>query len=820
MVKIKTATNAETPQKGERGAILTQKQYDLIVAFHRNGVVPSQIELEDAEIGDPNQSAYNKTGRFKSWARRMYLRLSDDTLIHKITGKKILPQEKFESVILAAHRGSQAGGSNSYNHHSTSATIRKMMKKYTFGKRSFGMSEETVRDVLMSCTTGSCALKKNPTKRNRARKKIVKDIQHVSAKARAMIVELQKSLPVVKPRMIVPKEAVTAPKTTATITRAVPLITTSDSCLKPTYPMVYTNNIFNRCRPSITATGVNPATTAFLPHPGVPPNFIGVPQLLPGLGSKMYLVPHTPGSNFMSLLQATAPQTQQLNPGANLPGHVISTTVLQPSVGQGYSVPDQALHTKSTKKGNVGKMSASKSKTDDRGSKLLKSLANKSKKKFDALKNTKTPELAKMLALPTLVKPATSEDNIANQSSTLHLPKPPVLQGPLNMMKSVVENVGSVVRNSSTLHTATQETADKKTITICVFPFPANSVSSNITSQASATVGFPVSITSLSSGSAKSAKSNITGKSFTGQVSYSSLANVDTTQSITAPVSSLKTDCKENTANISPRKVLSESSANTKKKLKAKLSSQRLSKGPKSPVIKDNFKIVSANTSENGDATLLIQNPDSQKSIKLDRARLLHLLKKEKSSKIKALLLRTLRRLKKTTINPLRSCLNMTNKEENIPEENFECKKEFDSGQELSAHASLFSELIPEDECSQQAEWNLKCISVLGEAINMYEPPLCSTFPNPLEKMEQCRVEIPFPDSGPLPQPHIWHHYEDILSQRHCFKRLLPVFKDMKLDIMRSAMKDQSAVERLKKKITYGESLINRFREYLGGFED
>ncbi|XP_069114781.1 uncharacterized protein [Argopecten irradians] len=788
MSKKTASTKADTPHKGERGAILTKKQYDLILAFHKDGIVPSRIVLDDAEIGDPNQSTYNRTVRFKSWARRMYFRLSDEALIHRITGKIILPQEKFESAIMAAHCGGQIPNSTCQIHHSTLATIKKMMKKYTFGKRSFGMSEETVRDVVKSCTTGSCALKKKMKSNQKRQKKLGKRTA-VSAEANAKILELQSSLPIVRPRISVSYETAPTPKT-ATITTPASLVTTSGS--KSRYPMVYTNNIFNHCPPAVTASA---STTAFLPHPGIPPNYIGVPQLPPGYTSRMYLVPHTPGSNFMSMLQATAPQTRQLNPGSNLPGHVLTSArsekqLSRPSTftlkGISSNTLDKAFGSNESKTGELGKMLTSKS--ENCGSVLLKSLASKSKgKKLDALKNTKTPELAKMLALPTLVKASTGK---VTDNDTDAVSEPAPIKGPLGIMKKVVENVDSIV---STLNPESHETADKKTITICVFPFPTKSESSTINSVSNATAQVPTTL----------------------QSSDSWLA-AEERKSISVPVRSLKAGL----VNRSPVKDTTESSANTKKKLKAKISAKRLLKGSKSPALKNKLKLASSSKIECDNASLLLQDPDTQKSIKLDKPRLLHLLKKEKSSEVRALLLRTLRRLKKSKINPICSCLTTTDKDESNPVE--KCQTDSDTDLKVSTHTDLpsVSELVPEDEFSQQAEWNRKCMSVLGETINMYDPLLCSTFPGPCENMEDFETDkFPFPDSGPLPQPHIWHNYEDISSQQHCFRRLLPVFQDMKLDIMRSVMRDHSATERLKKKIAYGESLIYQFRQYLGEFD-
>lgn len=499
----------------------------------------------------------------------------------------------------------------------------------------------------------------------------------------------KRNFPVVKPKKIASKTSQPA-TTTAPVSNAPGSV--GNVNLNPYYKTVNLD-VFNRCLPSSSTGGLNQATTTFIPHPVVPPNYFGVPQsslqYIPGLPPNVYLLPHNPTSiNFMSMLQATAPQTRQLNPGSNLPGHIVNPTSSLSLLQRGGI---QAEVTKSMS---------------------------------DSLKAVKNPELAKMLASPALLNASTvnTVDGSDVNASSVFLPPPPLL-GPHRKVETLVDTVES---NGVKGNSRNKKLGDEKTITICVYPFPTSSGVSSLTG------------------------------SITNQQTPTA---AESTRTNAAPVacqenSSLQEDMFVVENSGSPRRsAAANSSYNTKKKLKAKICSSR----------KDSSEFDSSEKiNEGGDAsTRLGRPPNSQKSIKLDKARLLHLLKKEKSPKVKALLIRTLRRLKK---RPQDSYLNLYHSNVgNDTEVQLKCQtvSVINSApvNVVLGNISPLPDNKSEDESSHLSEWNRKCVSVLGEKIDIHEHPMCSTFGDEiLEKdMEE---ELPFPESIPIPFPHIWHHYK------------------------------------------------------------
>lgn len=65
------------------------------------------------------------------------------------------------------------------------------------------------------------------------------------------------------------------------------------------------------------------------------------------------------------------------------------------------------------------------------------------------------------------------------------------------------------------------------------------------------------------------------------------------------------------------------------------------------------------------------------------------------------------------------------------------------------------------------------------------------------------------------PYPHIWYFYHEISQEKNIFSRMMIVMKDIRIDMMRSLMQELLAHDRLKRKITYMESLIKKNKVYL-----
>ncbi|XP_056012483.1 uncharacterized protein LOC130046669 isoform X2 [Ostrea edulis] len=129
-----------------RGGCLNQKQYDIIVRFLAHGHFPSKRDLLEAKFASQEETARPRPFRkFKSWIQRLLYRESENVLIHLPTGKVVVPKEKFVEIIIANHCDEYGGHLNAF------ATMKKIQKTYTFGRRNFGMSEEFVRGVVRNC---------------------------------------------------------------------------------------------------------------------------------------------------------------------------------------------------------------------------------------------------------------------------------------------------------------------------------------------------------------------------------------------------------------------------------------------------------------------------------------------------------------------------------------------------------------------------------------------------------------------------------------------------------------------------------------------
>lgn len=104
--------------KKDRGTTLTLEQYNLIVTFLRFGQKPSKKSLRNAGIfGTLNEGA--KSGgksspiaRFRSIAKRLQYRDSDNELVFTSNSKIVLPSSRFDEVIMQAHT---SGGKKHWN---------------------------------------------------------------------------------------------------------------------------------------------------------------------------------------------------------------------------------------------------------------------------------------------------------------------------------------------------------------------------------------------------------------------------------------------------------------------------------------------------------------------------------------------------------------------------------------------------------------------------------------------------------------------------------------------------------------------------------
>ncbi|XP_020894438.1 uncharacterized protein LOC110233484, partial [Exaiptasia diaphana] len=103
---------------------------------------PSGPELK--AIGFPKPiGGHTRRERFKHWAERMDCAYNPETgtdsLIHKRTGKIIIPLEEFENVIRGIHEN------NGEKHNDLKTTLSVIQDKYTIGGRAFGMNRGVVR---------------------------------------------------------------------------------------------------------------------------------------------------------------------------------------------------------------------------------------------------------------------------------------------------------------------------------------------------------------------------------------------------------------------------------------------------------------------------------------------------------------------------------------------------------------------------------------------------------------------------------------------------------------------------------------------------
>lgn len=79
-------------------------------------------------------------------------------LVHRDTGKIILPFEHFANAIILKHMS----GINS-NHLSLDATIKSVFESYSCGKENFGFDKDFIIEVVNSCPSTSCRYFKGPS---------------------------------------------------------------------------------------------------------------------------------------------------------------------------------------------------------------------------------------------------------------------------------------------------------------------------------------------------------------------------------------------------------------------------------------------------------------------------------------------------------------------------------------------------------------------------------------------------------------------------------------------------------------------------------
>lgn len=103
--------------------------------------------------------------RFLAWAKKMYVKVTlaangKDfqvvSLMSKKTNKIIAPLESFEHIILKMH---SCNGKSGRLHLPIQNTIMEIKRHYTFGRRDFGMSDDTVRRSVNKCDAMHCISK-------------------------------------------------------------------------------------------------------------------------------------------------------------------------------------------------------------------------------------------------------------------------------------------------------------------------------------------------------------------------------------------------------------------------------------------------------------------------------------------------------------------------------------------------------------------------------------------------------------------------------------------------------------------------------------
>ena len=102
---------------------------------------------------------------FTLWAKKMYVKVElakngKDfqvvSLMSKKSKREIAPIESFEHIIIKVHTNDGKPGDS---HLTVTSTIFTIKSQYTFGRRDFGMSEETVRSVIGRCEAEQCRAK-------------------------------------------------------------------------------------------------------------------------------------------------------------------------------------------------------------------------------------------------------------------------------------------------------------------------------------------------------------------------------------------------------------------------------------------------------------------------------------------------------------------------------------------------------------------------------------------------------------------------------------------------------------------------------------
>lgn len=101
--------------------------------------------------------------KFTAWARRMYVNINMKSeakafqvvsLNSKRSHKEIIPSESYKDVVMKVH--TQSGLPGQF-HLSTHLTIVAYKLLYTFGRRDFGISEQTLKRIVARCPIPNCA---------------------------------------------------------------------------------------------------------------------------------------------------------------------------------------------------------------------------------------------------------------------------------------------------------------------------------------------------------------------------------------------------------------------------------------------------------------------------------------------------------------------------------------------------------------------------------------------------------------------------------------------------------------------------------------
>ncbi|EDO33907.1 predicted protein [Nematostella vectensis] len=150
---------------------INRRLYDLLVKCVKSKkkcgsdevFYPSDEELKESGVFPRPRDGSSRSEKFKQWADRMDLKMDKvtkaDALVHKFTGKLIVPVEEFENIIMKVHVGENE------KHNDLRTTINLLIRNnYAMGNQHFGLNKAVIAYVVDSCQ--KCGLDSHTSNEN------------------------------------------------------------------------------------------------------------------------------------------------------------------------------------------------------------------------------------------------------------------------------------------------------------------------------------------------------------------------------------------------------------------------------------------------------------------------------------------------------------------------------------------------------------------------------------------------------------------------------------------------------------------------------